>query len=112
MFETPSWDSGTGIHRTEGIFLAYGTDIMENTRLEGLSIIDVAPTVMHSMALPVPKHMEGKVRTEIFSEDFRKTNGVHYMEYGQKIEELQGGVYSQDEEEKVKETLRGLGYLT
>jgi predicted AlkP superfamily phosphohydrolase/phosphomutase len=112
IFESPSWDSGTGIHRSEGIFLAYGTEIMEDTRLEGLSIIDVAPTVMYAMALPVPKHMEGKVRAEIFSENFRKTHPIQFMEYGQKVEECQGGAYSPDEEDKVKETLRGLGYLT
>lgn len=111
VFDPASWDSGTGTHRTEGMFVAYGADIRENVCIEGTSIIDIAPSVMYAMGLPVPVHMEGKVLVEIFKKPNRETHPIRFAEYKSEITESRRDVYSQEEEAILRERLKDLGYL-
>lgn len=63
-----------GHHRWEGIFLAAGPGIMPGARLDELSIVDVAPLVLHSLGLPVPDDMAGRVPVELFTAEERRRN--------------------------------------
>jgi predicted AlkP superfamily phosphohydrolase/phosphomutase len=60
----------TGSHHTsnEGIFMAYGTDIV-NKNVNGINIVDIAPTILHIYNVPIPMDMDGHVLKEIFKED-------------------------------------------
>lgn len=53
-----------GTHRPEGIFLAGGPGIREGHEMEPLSIVDVAPALMHSLGFAVPSDWEGRVPIE------------------------------------------------
>ena len=53
-------------HRQFGIFVASGPNIKKNEKIFGLSLIDIAPTVLHHFGLPVGKDMDGKVILDIF----------------------------------------------
>ena len=48
------------VHAEDGIFLLWDPKVKRGKRLEGLSIYDVAPTVLNMMGIEVPKDMEGK----------------------------------------------------
>ncbi|MET1160015.1 MAG: alkaline phosphatase family protein [Thermoprotei archaeon] len=56
----------TGSHRPYGIFLAYGEDIKRGTSIDKISILDIAPTILHILKLPIPDIMDGRVLIEIF----------------------------------------------
>jgi len=58
--------ANTGIHRPEGIFIGYGSDIRNYHIKEESRVWDVTPTILHMMGLPVPSYMDGRVLTEIF----------------------------------------------
>ena len=58
-----------GHHRWEGIFLAAGPGIRAGAVVDELSIVDVAPLVLHSLGLPVPDDMAGRVPVEILEPD-------------------------------------------
>jgi predicted AlkP superfamily phosphohydrolase/phosphomutase len=59
----------SGWHTPEGIFFAYGPDIKQRgQKLPGFKIYDIAPTILHMFGLPVPRDMDGRVLTEIFTE--------------------------------------------
>jgi predicted AlkP superfamily phosphohydrolase/phosphomutase len=64
----PSAPLQSGIHKKEGIFMAYGPDIKQGVETEGAKIYDVAPTILHILGLPVPDDMDGRVLMEIFRE--------------------------------------------
>jgi predicted AlkP superfamily phosphohydrolase/phosphomutase len=107
----PNLRTRSGGHRMNGIFLALGPDIA-GTQLDDARIIDVAPTLLHLLGLPVPDHMDGRVLQEVFAETsaaarqpvrFESTNGSGPAE-------TVG--YTPEEEEKVKERLSQLGYLS
>lgn len=56
-------------HDSSGIFVAYGSDIKKSKISGELSIIDLAPTILHLLNTQVPEDLDGKVLKEIFKED-------------------------------------------
>jgi len=60
--------SMNGSHRREGIFLFAGDGSICGRRLERLSIMDVAPTILSFYGLPVPEDMDGSVIGEVLPE--------------------------------------------
>ena len=58
-----------GSHRLYGILIAYGPDIKQDMTIENAQIIDLAPTILHILDVPIPKDMDGRVLKEIFAED-------------------------------------------
>lgn len=59
----------SGDHRMEGIFIAHGPDIKKNKKINGLKLIDIAPTILHIFNIPIPKDYDGKVVREIFKKE-------------------------------------------
>jgi predicted AlkP superfamily phosphohydrolase/phosphomutase len=55
-----------GHHRWDGIFLAAGPGIRPGASVRELSIVDVAPLLLHRIGLGVPDDMSGRVPEEIF----------------------------------------------
>lgn len=53
-------------HRQFGIFVAMGPNIKKNEKIYGLSLIDVAPTILNHYNLPVGKDMDGKVILDMY----------------------------------------------
>ncbi len=78
IIEKPSTFYFKGEHSKYGIFMAYGKDIKEwNGEARA---IDVVPTVLHSMGLPSPLHVEGKV-IDIFKKEARARK-VEWQKFG------------------------------
>jgi hypothetical protein len=63
----------------EGFFLAVGDGIRPGSRVRGASALDVAPTLLYLMGLPVARDMEGRVLTEILDESFARQNPVTFI---------------------------------
>jgi len=74
LFEGLSWKTGTGTHRLEGIFIGYGKDMKNGIHIEDARIIDLAPTILNLMGIPIPDDMDGRVLTEIFKEESEFTS--------------------------------------
>jgi predicted AlkP superfamily phosphohydrolase/phosphomutase/tetratricopeptide (TPR) repeat protein len=53
-------------HRRFGIFVASGPGIKRKEKVYGMSLIDVAPTILHYYGLPIGKDMDGKPILDIF----------------------------------------------
>ncbi|MFN3342888.1 MAG: alkaline phosphatase family protein [Flavobacteriales bacterium] len=58
----------TSEHSPYGMIAFSGPGIHSNTEIFGSSVIDIAPTILHYMGLPVGKDMYGKVLQQCFSE--------------------------------------------
>src|SRR3954470_2886603 len=48
----------SGSHRDDGIVLAEGTAIRNGAELRGAQIIDVAPTILHLLGVPIPEDLD------------------------------------------------------
>ena len=53
-------------HRLHGVFAACGPGIKKDVLVHGASLLDVAPTILTLLGLPVPEDFAGKVMTQIF----------------------------------------------
>jgi len=61
-----TFDHSRGEHRIDGVFIAWGSDIKSDKKMENAKIYDVAPTILHMFGAPVPDDMDGRVLTGIF----------------------------------------------
>jgi len=59
----------TGSNHSDGIFIAYGEGIKRKSHMTGAHIYDIVPTILYLQNLPVPSDMDGKVLTDIFTEE-------------------------------------------
>ncbi len=55
----------TGDHRMDGILLASGAAFRTGASPRGARLLDIAPTVLHLLGVPVPDDMDGRVLTEL-----------------------------------------------
>jgi predicted AlkP superfamily phosphohydrolase/phosphomutase len=93
-----------GTHDRQGIFVAYGPGVSNGIRLDA-DIVDISPTVLAYLGIPVPRYVDGKVLSELFNEPLvPQYADVHRP--GPIATE-----YSDAEQARVEEQLRKLGYL-
>jgi hypothetical protein len=62
-----------------GLLLAYGEGIRPGAVLAGASILDVAPTLLYLLGLPVARDMEGRVLTEMLDPGFARDHPVTFI---------------------------------
>ena len=69
----------TGSHEAapDGFLLAFGTNVAPGHYRRG-SIVDVAPTVLYYMGVPIGRDMDGFARTDLFRADFTRDHPVTY----------------------------------
>jgi len=108
IFSTFLWGM-TGMHTMNGILLAEGKPLRKALRVHGAHILDLFPTILYLMGIPVPKDTDGKVLDQIFHDAFLRENRFEPTDRadGGKGEALQGI----EEQEEIIERLRELGYL-
>jgi len=100
-----------GTHRLNGIFMAMGSVIKKGEQISGAQIHDLAPTILYLLGQSIPDDMDGKILSEIFVEEFLKENPPAYDRSRYGITDSETVTYSDEEEEKIAERLRTLGYL-
>ncbi|MCI0398260.1 MAG: alkaline phosphatase family protein [Chloroflexi bacterium] len=100
----------TGHHHMVGVVGLKGPGVRQGFVLEEPSILDLAPTILHYLGLPVPEHMDGQVLTQAFTDSFNEANLVRRQESDQGP--IVGDkAYQIEEEEMVMAKLRDLGYV-
>jgi predicted AlkP superfamily phosphohydrolase/phosphomutase len=100
----------SGCHRSSGIFIAHGPAFRQGVGIDDSRIIDLAPTVVHLMGLPVPGHMDGRVLDKALTPDFLDAHPIHFVQAqdDQGDEEM---ALSDEETAEIEDRLRALGYL-
>jgi predicted AlkP superfamily phosphohydrolase/phosphomutase len=100
-------------HRMNGMVIVAGPMTKANERLEGARILDIAPTVLYLMGLPLLDDMDGHVLTDAFADDYLNARPPVVEEAaglaGPRGESADS--YSDEEERRVDEILKGLGYV-
>lgn len=104
-----------GVHRPEGTLIAAGPGIRSGVVLPEASILDVAPTLLHSLGLQVPEDFEGHVITDLFEPSLLEEQPVAIGPRTEppsvyRTEAAHVGL-TPDDEEQVVERLTALGYL-
>lgn len=100
-------------HRMEGVFIINGEDIKPCGKITGLDITDIAPTVLYLMGKQIPESMDGKVIREAINEGYFMQNIPLYYKDDEESESASKSseTFSTNEEEKIAEGLKALGYM-
>ena len=109
----------SGAHRPLGIFGASGPGIRKGLDAGEISILDVAPTILYSLGLPVYKDLEGRVPQEIFEKTMLDDKPVKISasaatgdgEEEENQTDTDTAEMSEEDERVVMERLRELGYI-
>jgi predicted AlkP superfamily phosphohydrolase/phosphomutase len=100
----------TGHHTMDGILIARGESLKKGVSIDGSTIMDITPTVLYLMGCKIPDDMDGKVLKNIFKKAFLEKHPVEFAE-SEKGKIKPRDQMSPDEQKKVLERLRDLGYI-
>jgi predicted AlkP superfamily phosphohydrolase/phosphomutase len=93
-----------GIHHPDGIYIGCGRDIKEGVR-DGLDLIDIVPTCLRLLEVPLVEDMDGRVAYSIIKR--HKTDKYDrsvYIEHEKKE-------YTEKDQRLIEERLKTLGYI-
>lgn len=100
----------SGDHRMDGFVGMYGKEIKPGVKIENANIMDIAPTILYLMGLPIPSDLDGKVLTAPLDDTLVASSQIIQGDaLGSREQEVPD--YTEEESEEVKERLRALGYL-
>jgi hypothetical protein len=97
------------------MLIVNGPNVQPGRVLQGASIYDIAPTVLHAMGLPVPSDMDGHVLEGAFVDGYLTAFPVQIADKGSAAESPAEGMptvdFTAEGEKEIVERLKGLGYL-
>lgn len=108
----------SGSHRDHGILILSGQGIVQGIPIREPCMLDLTPTALHLLGVPVPDLIDGRVLSEAL--DARATAratttvsaGVAAPAAAAAEEEGRAAArYSEEENEKIEDRLRDLGYI-
>jgi predicted AlkP superfamily phosphohydrolase/phosphomutase len=101
-----------GSHRLDGVFAMAGGPVRKGFAFGGARIIDVAPTVLYLMGLPVPDRMDGRPLVEALEPDFVAARPPE-QDGGPAVAAVPSanGSYTEAEAGIIEQRLAELGYL-
>lgn len=110
IFNKRTW--WTGKHHQEGIFIAAGPNFKQAKTIDPISVMDVVPTILYLMNVPLPKYLDGRVPTALFSESFLSGRPITVLDESTSPDkESPGRAYDEKEKAAIEKRLKDLGYL-
>jgi len=100
----------TGVHRLEGVLLMYGPSVQLG-HIEGAHLMDIAPTLLHLLGVPVPDDMDGRVLTEALDPQWLARHPIVRTTPDAPSGGDKEFEYSDEDQALVEKHLRALGYL-
>lgn len=112
LFSAPSTYE-TGSHRLQGLLMAAGPDIQPAGAIPPASILDLMPTLLTLLDCELPSYLEGRLVEPMFGAGWLDQHPVRYFEARLPAPGSDEPVDMSDEDEaKVVERLKDLGYLS
>ena len=105
----------SGSHRKDGMVILSGKSIQSGKKVSPNNVLDVLPTALYLLGLPVAKDMEGSVIIQAIRPEILTARPVESIDtYETEKWRMRGFeeiASSQSVDEKMLQKLRGLGYL-
>jgi arylsulfatase A-like enzyme len=69
-------NGATGSHTDYGVIIAAGPGIAEGVEVKGARLMDVAPTALYAMGVPLNEDMDGRPVADLFTLEFAAEHSV------------------------------------
>jgi predicted AlkP superfamily phosphohydrolase/phosphomutase len=114
QFTSKSWLEAcfdrSGGHRMDGLFMIVGPGIRKGSKIENARLIDLCPTILATLDVPIPNDLDGRVLSDAFEDGFFQDHPIRSTQA--RVEQARPELeLSPEQEEMVKQRLRGLGYI-
>jgi len=100
-----------GNHRPNGIGLLKGEGVRRGCEIRGSRIIDMAPTLLYWLDVPVPEDMDGRVLEAAFEPAYLKGRPPRQGAASDSGARERRDIYTEEQSAAITERLRGLGYI-
>ncbi len=103
---------GVSMHREDGIIAIAGPGVAAGSRIDGASILDVTPTVLAALDIPLGEDMDGRLLSAAFEPRWLEEHPVSFIgthETGERTDESEP--IESPVDEQVIERLKALGYI-
>lgn len=108
----PAVEGRPAMHRMNGVYAWEGEGIFKRgERIGGPQIADMAATIMHLLGLPIDDVMDGKVMEVCMEPAYTAANPVQVREGHVQLSPRKIGGDLAEDDEKLLETMRALGYM-
>ena len=71
--------SGTHEAAPDGFLLAYGASVARGRQQARASVVDVTPTILYFLGLPLGRDMDGYARTDLFQRAFTDERPIAFI---------------------------------
>jgi len=96
-------------HGQNGIFLLRGPKIKPGSCLEPIRLVDLAPTILYLLGIPIPKEMDGDVCLSLMED--HEIRLKTYADESDSDREWGCDWMSHADEREIMDKLRALGYM-
>ncbi len=107
-----------GTHHPDGVFLGIGPGIRAGAEVGNLSILDVAPALLHSLGLEIPTQMEGAFPSSMYEPEYLEHDAprvaselVPAPAVNVTSDDVQNDNIDEESEAILMDRLRSLGYV-
>ena len=102
---------GIYMHGENGIIGLMGQGVRPGGTIMDADVLDVTPTILYALGLPVGRDMDGRVLTDAFSPEFLKEHPVEFISTYETGDRPYGEPIKTPHDDKIKERLRAVGYM-
>ena len=102
---------GVDMHSPFGIIGLMGPGVRAGGHIPDARVLDVTPTILYALGLPVARDMDGTVVTDGFEPGFLKSNPVGFIPTYETGERRGGEPIPSPVDQKVKKKLKAIGYI-
>jgi predicted AlkP superfamily phosphohydrolase/phosphomutase len=100
----------SGIHAMDGIIVVSGSGVIQGESFQQASIVDLAPTILHLLGLPVLEDFEGKVLVNS-TDGTQSKRALKSFEFVPDDTQMSTEGFTSEQEAEIFERLRQLGYV-
>lgn len=101
----------SGVHHPDGISIFYGPGVQRGVDLRRSSVLDVTPTLLALLGMPVSRDMDGQVLTDAISPDLLEENPIEYADAQDDGIRVEEDIEDEPVSEELMTRLRDLGYV-
>lgn len=100
----------SGEHLSNGMFAAASAHLKRRGEIHDLRLLDVPPTILYEMGVPIPESFDGRVITELYDQAYLDAHSITFQSVLAQAPYPERDL-SAEEHHVLEERLRGLGYI-